>query len=485
MSAHDTARGLLRSSSAATLAQVWRMGLMLATNLLLRRLLPPEDWGVWGWVETVFLVLAAVRDVGLPSHLVRLDPPPYGTLAAFQLGWGALLAAAVALGAPSLALLFQDPVPAVVPVLRAMTVYMLFEGLAAVPLTWLERELKIQRTLLPELVRSLAYTGTAVALALAGRGVWSLVLAQIVAAAAYAAVLWGIAARSMPLARSARPLVSLLRESLPLGSVWLLQLGITYLDPWILGARFASARVGEYLFAYFFASLATRVMQQPVARALYPAFVALRAEPARKVEAYRLGTLLLAALEVPAACVLFVNPELLIGLLGGPQWVEAPGYLRILAFAPLVDPFGRFGGELLIALHRDRLRVLSLAVTLASVGIAGWMLTSTGDPGGMAWARYLVLGAPVVAWGVWSFDPAGFRRLARHLVEVYLVPLPLFAAAWLLAPEGSWSRLALSLAAALASLAWSWHRFGSGFRAFFGRRLAPAGAPAPARPDAQ
>lgn len=479
MTAHDTARGLLRSSSAATLAQVWRMGLLLATNLLLRRLLPREDWGVWGWVETVFLVLAAVRDVGLPSHVVRLDPPPYGTLAAFQLGWGAVLAAAVTLGAPTLAQLFHDPVPAVVPVLRAMTIFMLLEGLAAVPLTWMERELKIQRTLLPEGVRSLVYTGTAVALAFAGHGVWSLVLAQIAAAAAYAAVLWSLALREMPLTVSARPLRALLRESLPLGSVWLLQLGITYLDPWILGARFASARVGDYLFAYFFASLATRVMQQPVARALYPALVALRAEPARKVEAYRLGTLLLAALEVPAACVMFVNPGLLLGLLGGSQWVEAPGYLRILAFAAVVDPFGRFGGELLIALHRDRLRVLSLAMTLLSVGVAGWWLTSTRGPEGMAWARYLVLGAPVIAWGVWSFDPAGFRRLARDLVEVYLVPIPLFAAAWMLGPEGSWSRLALSLAAAALCLGWSWRRFGASFGAFFARRDARGSAARP------
>ena len=164
MTAQDTARGLLRSSSAATVAQVWRMGLMLATNVVLRRVLPHEDYGVWGWVETVFLILAALRDLGLPSHVVRLDPPPYGTLVLFELGWGALLATGVALGAPTLALLFNDPVPAVVPVLRAMTIFMLFEGLAAVPLTYLERELRIHKTLLPEGVRSVVYTTTAFAL---------------------------------------------------------------------------------------------------------------------------------------------------------------------------------------------------------------------------------------------------------------------------------------------------------------------------------
>ena len=39
--------------------------------------------------------------------------------------------------------------------------------------------------------------------------------------------------------------------------------------------------------------------------------------------------------------------ELTLQILGGSQWHEAPTYLRILCFAPLIGPFSRLGGEVL------------------------------------------------------------------------------------------------------------------------------------------
>lgn len=473
MNAPDaTAWGLLRSSSAATLAQVWRMGLLLGTNLVLRRLLAPGEWGIWTWAESVFLILAAARDLGMPSHVVRLRPSPFGSLLAVEGVWGAAVAAGVAISAPLLARLAAEPMqPAVVPVLQALAVYLLLEGVAAVPLTFLEAELRVQRTLLPEFLRGATYCAVTIALALSGRGVWSIVWGQIAAVAIYAAALWLATWREMPLlAVPAGELPRLVRDALPVGSVWFLQLAVVYLDGLIVGWRFEPVAVGEYGFALLCALLATRVMQQPVARALYPAFVALRDDPQRKFEAYRLGTLVLAALEVPAAALLAVNADLAVRLLGGSQWVSAPGFLRILAFAPLVDLFGRFGGELLIALHRDRVRVVSLVASLVSIGIAGVLLTGWLGPSGMAWARYLPLGALVVAWAVHRVDPAGFRRLAADLGGIVLVTAPLFAAVWALGPAAPWPRLGLSLAAAAGSLGVSWWRFGADFRSFFGRR---------------
>jgi len=474
MNAPDaTARGLLRSSSAATLAQVWRMGLLLGTNLVLRRLLAPGEWGIWTWAESVFLILAAVRDLGVPSHVVRLKPSPFGSLLAVEAVWGAALAAGVAAAAPLLARLAAAPEPAVVPVIQALAVYLLLEGVAAVPLTYLEAELRVQRTLLPELLRGAAYCTVTIALALSGHGVWSIVCGQIAAVAVYAVALWLATWREMPLlAVPAARLPGLVRDALPVGSVWFLQLAVVYLDGLIVGWRFEPVAVGEYGFALLCALLATRVMQQPVARALYPALVALRDDPRRKFEAYRLGTLVLAALEIPAAALLAINADLAVRLLGGSQWVSAPGFLRILAFAPLVDLFGRFGGELLIAQHRDRVRVLSLVASLGSIGLAGIVLTGWLGPAGMAWARYLPLGALVVAWAVHRLDPAGFRRLASDLGGIVLVAAPLFAAAWAFAPAGAWPRLGLSLAAAGGSLGFSWWRFGADFRSFFGRPAA-------------
>lgn len=466
--ATDTPRGLLRSGGAATVAQLVRILALQLTHVVVRRIVTLDEYGLWNWAEIVFLVLATVRDLGLPSHVVRLRPMPLGNLLAVQAGWGAALAGLMLVGAPLVAAAHSTPLPMVESVLRALTVFMLLEGLAAVPLIWFEGTLRIERALAPELMRTAVYCLVVLALAARGAGVWSFVGAQIAGQAVYAAELWRRARRDgIPLHVEPGATGRLLRESLPLGSIWLLALAVTYTDGFVVGGLFSSATVAIYFFAYQNAFLVFRVLQQPIGRALYPAFVAFADRPAEQVRAYRLGTVLFLAIEVPAALFLALNAEAVTLLLGGRQYPDAAPLLRLLAFAPLVDPLGRFGGEFLVARRFDRARVLSLLLNFAALAGGGWLLARAYGPVGMAWANFLPLGMPVVVWAlIRSAGGAELGRLARELVEVYLVPLAPFALAWWLAGDHLVGRFALSLAAALASLAWTWRRHAPEFRAF-------------------
>jgi len=477
VNAPDTARGLLRSSTAATLAQAWRFALMLGTNLALRRLIGRDQWGVWDWAETIFIFLAAARDLGLPTHVMRLSPPPWGQLLAVELGWGLVLAVAASLAAPGLALAFHSPLPEVVPVLRALTLFLVCDGLAAVALAYFERALAIERTLVPEAMRSLTYCGTVIALALRGHGVWSIVWAQVAGSAVFAALLWLRAGRELPLTWERGRTLALVGEALPLAAVWLLMYAVTNAARVILGARFEAERLAEYGLAYSYVFLASRVMQPPVGRALYPAFVALRAEPRRKLEAFHLGTVFLIGLAAPLAYFLLANAELVTRLLGGRQWVEAPIFFRALAFVPVVDPLGLFGGELLIALGRERLRVASLLLNLAALVGAGLLFTGLFGPIGMAWASYLPIGSLLIAWALYRLDATGFKRLLATLAELLVVPAPFFAAAWWLGGDSAWRRFVLSIVAGLAAVAWAVYRHREAFRAFFGRAADRADGP--------
>ena len=116
------------------------------------------------------------------------------------------------------------------------------------------------------------------------------------------------------------------------------------------------------------------------------------------------------AIEVPVAYFLFLNADLAIYLLGGKQWVEAPTYLRILCFAPLVDPFTRLGGEVLKVHHRDRWWILCIFISFLTFAIGGVLLTGTMGPMGMAWINLLPLGAVPMAWALHQVDPAGVSR---------------------------------------------------------------------------
>ena len=477
----STSSGLLRSGSAATFAQLVRVLALQLAHIAAARWVTPAEWGVWYWLEPVFLVLATLRDLGVSNHVLRLKPMPFGTFLRIEWLWGLTLGGLVFFSAPALAFGIADAGPTVVTAIRVLVVGLVLEGLGAVALTWFEAKLRIERTLSAELARTATYCTAVLLAAHSGLGFWSFVIAQIAGQTVFAAELWRRARGEIELRHEPGTSLQLVGESLPLMGVWLLTTAVTYIDAFVVGRVFGAEDLGLYFAGYTFAFLVFRILQQPIARSLYPALVAYNAEPDEQLRAYRLATVFFLALEVPAALLLASNAELVIRVVRGEQYLGAAPYLRLLAFAPLVDPLGRFGGELLVARHRDRARLASLLLQLGALVIGGVLLCRwLGTPFGMAWANFIPLGAPVifavlVRAGGWS----GIGRLARDLALVYLAPAVPFALALWAAGENAWLRLALTVAAALIALGWIWHRQGAEFRAFFAGPRAPQPAPPP------
>lgn len=476
MSSGETVSRLFRSSGAATFSQVWRSGVTLLVMILLRRLVAPESWGLYDWVLAVFLIVGAVRDLGFVYHIVRLHKRPYGNLLAVEAGWGSFLTLGALLGAPVIALLFREGHPQAVPVIQAMSAFLLLEGLASVPRVYFDCELKVERTLVPEIGRNLLFALVSVALAFLGFEVWAIVIAQIVGTLYYAVHLWIRAWGEMPLDYERGQTLALVAASLPLASIWFLAIFVQKVDPLILGLHVDASALGHYSFAYQFAFLVSAIIVPAITRTIYPALVAFRRDPAKMMEAYRLGTILVLACEVPAAGFLFVNPEVL-QLIGGGKWDDRVVlFVMILAFAPLIDPFSRLGGEVLKTFHRDKTWILATAITLASFAGFGWWFTTRFGAQGMAFANFLQLGGLVMGWTIYRLAPRVFVRLARDLAFVYLAPVAPFAAAWYLGGDAFWVKAALSVAAAGLTVAVYWWRFGEAFREFFRDRGGAAAA---------
>jgi O-antigen/teichoic acid export membrane protein len=467
LTAQDTRDRFLRSSGAAILSQGWRVLVAFGVQLVLKRLVPAGDWGLYEWSLPVFMILGAVRDLGLVYHVVRAKPRPYGNLLALELVWGGILVGLTFVGAPLLASAYSEAHPEILNVLRAMTVFLLFEGLSTVPRTYFEGELKIGRAVAPEVVRNLFMAVVSVGMALAGFDLWALVIANVGSAVVYAIMLWWRAWGEIPLLYQRGRTLPLVLESLPLAAVWFLTILVRFVDPLILGWRFDGPTVGNYMFAYQNAFRASEVIVPALTRALYPALVAFRMATSKLFDAYRLATLFMQSIEVPVAYFLFLNADIALLILGGSQWVEAPTYLRILCFAPIIDPFTRLGGEVLKTEHMDKTWIVCTLITLATFVGGGIYLTLVMGPEGMAWINLLPLGAVFMAWALHRVSPAGFRALTSQLLYIYVVPVPFFAAVWFLATERPWLRFGLSLVAVAISLAIFWRRFGGDFRGFF------------------
>lgn len=461
-----TEQRVLRSTFASYAIQLARLGINFGARIALLHLILPTGHGIYELALRIVTLASAVRDLGLPYHLVRDKRRPYGTVLAFTSGLGALITLALIAAAP----LFGRLTPELPAVLRVFAVWVLLDGLTVVPRAFFERELTIGHLIAPEIWRGIMIAVLSVGLAWLGWGYWSFIAGDLAGAALLAGYSWAKAWGKIPLKVEPALLPPLLRSSFLLFLIWLTLQLVTYIDVFIVEGFLDTRMVGLYSRSYWIVFLVATIVYP---RALFPTLVEYRQDRPRFVEFFRLSTVQLLGCQIVASYFLFFNAEKVLLILAGPGWVAAAPVLRVLSFIPFFDQFTILGGEMLKAEHRDRSWLAIELLNLVSlVGFGVWLIQKWGAAG-MGAANYLLVGNLVMAWEVARLFGPRFRQLLGDLALLYLIPLPFFAlTAWLCAP-GSWARFLASIAAAAVAAGALAAKYWQPFRTFFAAGKAP------------
>lgn len=457
---HSTEQRVLRSTFASYAIQLARLGINFGAKLALARLILPEGHGVYELALRIVTVASAVRDLGLPYHLVRDERRPYGTVFAFTTALGALITLLLVGIAP----LFGHLTPELTPVLRVFALWILLDGLAVVPRAFFERELTITNLIAPEVWRGIVIAAVSLVLAWQGWGYWSLVIGDLVGAALLAAYSWVKAWGKIPLKIDHGLITDLVRRSFFLFLIWITLQLVTYIDVYIVEWFRDTNTVGLYARTYWLVFLVATIVYP---RALFPTLVEYRVDRPRFLEFFRLSTVQLLGCQILASYFLFFNAEKVIGILFGEGWEGAVPILKVIAFIPFFDQFTILGGEMLKAEHRDRAWfVIELLNLVSLVGFGIWFTQRWGAPG-MGAANYFLIGNLVMAWEVSRVFGPRFRELLADLARLYLIPFPFFFLTGMLTSEGTWARFIASIAAAMLAAGGLALRYWKPFRAFF------------------
>jgi PST family polysaccharide transporter len=461
----STEQRILRSTFAGYAIQLARLLVGFVAKLVLARLILPEGHGLYEEALRIVTVASAVRDLGLPYHLVRDSRRPYGTVLVSTLVLGFLISILLIVAAPVFGFLTPD-LPSV---LRVFAVWVFLDGLAVVPRAFFERELTIGRLIGPEVWRGVAIAVVSVGLAWAGWKVWAFVVADLAGALLLAVFSWRRAWGKIPLKADLHLLPDLIRRSSWLFWIWVVLQLVTYLDIYVIQFFGRTATVGLYIRSYMIAFLVATIVYP---RALFPTLVEYLDDRPRFLEAFRLSALQLLGCQVVASYFLLLNAEKVVRVLLGPGWEGAAPLLEVISFIPFFDQFTILGGEMLKARHRDRTWLAIMVLNLVSLVGFGVAFTQRWGAAGMGAANYLLVGNLWMAWEVAREFGPRFRRLAADLGLIYLVPLPLFAAAAWLFEAGTWSRFAASLLAAALAAGGLVLIYRKPFRAFFSGKAA-------------
>jgi O-antigen/teichoic acid export membrane protein len=166
--------------------------LSIACTSVGAKLVPPRAYGLMGVAAVMIGFVALFRDIGTSSAIIQRRDIDDGLLTSvfwLNMSMGLAVAGACWLTAPWVALFYREP--ALLGILRVLSLLFPISSLSAVNLTLLVRDLRFGRLAAMELIAGTAGLAAAVTCAMLGTGVRSLVMNVLVITAVSTAVaLW-------------------------------------------------------------------------------------------------------------------------------------------------------------------------------------------------------------------------------------------------------------------------------------------------------
>ncbi len=312
-----------------------RLFMQMAAQIVLARLLGPEQYGLFAISVVVMSFSAFFSDIGMAYGLIQrktLDDSHVRFVFGWQLVLGVAVAGLLAVLSPLLADFFREP--RLQALILALAPLAFVQAISAVSLNLLKRELDFKALQIAQTIAYfIGYVCLGVPLALTGAGVWALVAA------------WGVQSLiSLALMyRAARhPLRPQLRhpDARSMGQFGGTVL-LTNLTNWLIGnvdrtvvARtLDSASMGLYSNAYNLVNTPSSTMlgfMQPV---LYSACAKVQDDPQRIRKAYLLLMAGIGLVVMPVFFAMSAVADTLVLALYGQHWAQASEVLRPIALA--------------------------------------------------------------------------------------------------------------------------------------------------------
>lgn len=320
-------RGLGWSLIGQVLARIG----VFASGVVLARILVPIDMGEVAAALVVVNVMMAINELGVIPAIVRWTGDvreacaTAATIAIVNSVAMYLLAYAIA---PYVADLTNTP--GSVWVIRIMSLAVLVDGVIAVPLAILYRELRVVPQVVAEVAGTAVYVAGSVALAAAGAEANSVALSRV-----FGAVVTGIILACAAGWR-ARPAFDLdvarelLRFGMPLAVSAAVFEGVMSVDYLIVGRELYGAALGVYLLAFNLSSWPVSVISMAIGRVSFAGYSALLGDHDRLVRGFVQSVAVALSATVPLVLILaYLSPDV-VDVVYGAIWADAAAPLRWL-----------------------------------------------------------------------------------------------------------------------------------------------------------
>lgn len=397
-----------------------------AAFLVLARILTPQDFGLVAMAGIFIGIAVAFIDFGFGTWLVQKHPlTSQDKDTAF---WATLTASAIMavlfVGlAPALASL--SGIPSLAPVLRGLAIVFPLSGLSVVQAALLTRELKYRSLAIRGFLGIFVGMSAGIGAALAGWGVWSLVLQTATAAAVSTVALWVVSPWRPSFAFSKSSLRNALAFGVGVLGVAILTPVWDQLDTYLTGVILGAEQAGQYAVGRRVVVAVVAVASGTIAGVSLPIFSRIKTDLPRLREAYvRLSGLCVASSAAVLVPIVVAGPQLVEALFG-PTWEAAGRVCQYLALAQVIGAIGWVDRPALFAIGRPRMELTILILAVGSVVFAVYAGAAFGGVVGISAAMVLrqALFIPIRLAAIRSAAQVRSSRVMRQGIRTWLAVL--------------------------------------------------------------
>lgn len=310
---------------------VAQMGVSFLVSIVLARLLSPDDYGLIGIIAIFTAISQTLINAGFTTALIRkkdATEDDYNTVFLVNFGMSLLLYIIMFGGSPFIAHFFGRA--ELTDLTRVSSLGIIIGALSMVQQTRLTKRIDFKSQTKITIVASVSSGIIGIVMALAGIGVWALVVQQLSASLLRTILLWMVNKWIPKFRFSSKSFHELfgfgwkMMVSRLLDTVW------KELYQVVVGKFYSPATLGQYTRAKHFSTLLSSNLTSVVQRVTYPVLSNIQDEEDRMVSAYRRiikTTMFITAVSLFA---LGAVSEPLLYCLIGPKWHEAATYLPLI-----------------------------------------------------------------------------------------------------------------------------------------------------------
>jgi PST family polysaccharide transporter len=399
-----TMRGIFWSGTSQFVSQ----GISFFVNIVVARVLFPEDFGVLGMAAVYIELISILSDLGLNASIIQRDKVTQNQLSTCF--WLNLIIAVILIGgsvlcAPLVAQFYRTEILSSVIIVSSLSFIPRMMG--SVNKALLTRELAFKTMAAPDIIGIMVFSVLVIPMAWSGLGLWSIILANLIGVWATTIALWKWSGWRPSWTfdwNGYKSLMSFGSRVLGEQLIGFINMNIDYL---LIGRLLGTYALGIYTMAFSLMTFPLRKIAQMVTRVTFPAFSRVQHDDALLRDAYLKTVRYISLVTFPILTGMGLLADDFIHVAYTDKWAEVIIPLQIMCLDGLIRTVGTTVGSILYAKGR------------ADIGLK-WKIASAGViiPSIIVGADYGIIGVAVALTGTTVVLAPIIQTITNRLIDL-------------------------------------------------------------------